>query len=174
MPSRAFSVYRIDKIMTAETFKRGRSASLWNWLGMRFDHHHQRRGDRRSNDSCKVNLDESNRMKVADVTPVANFHLSCLTLSESPSKRRWNPKRMKRPVSCYVLSSTGMGNEEKNGSYYETHFPCSEPIPQRLRTTGSIQDLVSLDTSTNDQVWWTTIVIAHTSLINQQRCFFGF
>lgn len=170
-------IYRMDqKIMTAETFKRGRSASLWNWLGMRFDHHHQQqREDRKSTgtkDSCKVKLlpgsFESERMKVADVTPaaaVADFHLSCLTLAESP--RRWNPKRMRRPVSCYILPVGDV-----NRSYSETHFP-SEPIPQRVRTAGSIQNLVSFDASIYDQHQVTCNEFSNSaSLINRQSFFF--
>jgi hypothetical protein len=166
-----------QQIMTAETFKRGRSASLWNWLGMRFDHHHQQqRVDRKSTgtkDSCKVKLlpgsSESERMKVADVTPaaVADFHLSCLTLAESP--RRWNPKKMRRPVSCYILP-VGDGNR----SYSETHFP-SEPIPQRVRTAGSIQNLVSFDTSIYDQHQVTCDEFSNSaSFINRQSFFFVF
>lgn len=128
--------------MAAETMKRRRSASVWNWFGrMRWDHFEQRR-KAATGPSAKSKLQPS----TAAVKPDANLNVSCLTLlDESPMKRRWMPKRMTRPVSCYMLQSSGVEGEDKRGSYYETHFP-SEPNPhQRVTAPRSIQAVASLD-----------------------------
>ena len=129
-----FPVYLPDKKME-EPLKRRRSASLWNWFDkLRLDQQRRRViGD-------KVKPDHPNRRVNADL----NLNLSYLTLDESPVKRRWIPKRMTRPVSCYVLTGGDDGQQKKNRSFFETHFP-SDPIPQRVRAAGSIQTLVSLN-----------------------------
>ncbi|XP_045034218.1 uncharacterized protein LOC123475512 isoform X2 [Daphnia magna] len=131
----------MDQIMTAETFKLGQSAKLWNWFDrMRFDH--QRHSVK---DSCKVKFDQAGG-SVADITAITDPAARCLTQDESPAKRRWNAKRMRRPVSCYVFTSGNMEVERKYRSHYETHFPSSKPIPQRVRAAKSIQNLTSVDT----------------------------
>ena len=133
-PSRVFPFNCTDKKME-EPLKRRRSASLWNWFDkLRLDQ--QRRGVI----GDKVKPDHPNRRVNADL----NLNLSYLTLDESPVKRRWIPKRMTRPVSCYVLTGGDDGQQKKNRSFFETHFP-SDPIPQRVRAAGSIQTLVSLN-----------------------------
>lgn len=138
---RAFRIYRMDQIMTAETFKLGQSAKLWNWFDrMRFDH--QRHSVK---DSCKVKFDQAGG-SVADITAITDPAARCLTQDESPAKRRWNAKRMRRPVSCYVFTSGNVEVERKYRSHYETHFPSSKPIPQRVRAAKSIQNLTSVDT----------------------------
>lgn len=127
--------------MTAETFKLGQSAKLWNWFDrMRFDH--QRHSVK---DSCKVKFDQAGG-SVADITAITDPAARCLTQDESPAKRRWNAKRMRRPVSCYVFTSGNVEVERKYRSHYETHFPSSKPIPQRVRAAKSIQNLTSVDT----------------------------
>lgn len=125
-----------------EPLKRKRSASLWNWFDkIRWDHHHQRRRD-------KSKPGHPNRQVSTDL----DFNLSCLTLDESPIKRRWIPKRMTRPVSCCILTSMEAEGAQKNRGYFETHFP-SDPIPQRVKAAGgSIQTLVSLDNTIDRQV----------------------
>ncbi|XP_059353299.1 uncharacterized protein LOC130701846 isoform X2 [Daphnia carinata] len=131
----------MDQIMTAETFKTGQSAKLWNWLDrMRFDH--QRHSVK---DLCKVKLSQADG-SVADITPANVLPARCLTQDENPTKRRWNTKRMKRHVSCYVFTSGNVEVERKYRSHNETHFPSSKPIPQRVRAAKSIQNLTSVDT----------------------------
>lgn len=97
-----------------DTSKRGRSASLWNWFDrLRWNHRRQIK------DSNKIKLDFSPSRRQS--TPDEVFLVSCLTLNESPMKRRLSSKRIKRPVSCYTLAFSD--ELRKNRSYNETHFP---------------------------------------------------
>lgn len=153
--------------MTAETFKPGQSARLWNWFDrMRFDHHHRHHSVK---DSCKVKFTQVDG-SVGDITPTVDLPAGCLTQDESPIKRRWNNKRMKRPVSCYLFTSRNVEVERKYCSDYETHFPSSKLIPQRVRTAKSIQNLVSVDTI-DRQVMWTTAAMADASLARWSAVF---
>lgn len=126
---------------TNETGKRGRSASLWNWFDRLLSSDNRRRTSRNSSTQFQVSYTVRQN---ADVTSEDELIVSCLTLDESPTKRRsWNPKRMTRPVSCHMLTSSSSRNEEKNRIYSETHF-LSESIPQRVKASATT--LRSLDT----------------------------
>lgn len=134
---------------TKETFKRGRSASsLWTWFDkLRWDHHQPQRRRHSAKESTPVKLSRSRRE--TGVTSDDEFIVSCLTLDESPVKRR-TPKRITRPVSCYLLTSS---DQEKNRPYNETHFPSKVPIlQQRVRGAESIPTFKSFDTI-DRQVW---------------------
>lgn len=129
--------------MSSQTGKRGRSASLWNWFDRLLSSDNRRRTSRNSSTQL-YQVSYTAVRQNADVTSEDELVVSCLTLDESPAKRRsWTPKRIKRPVSCHMLSSSS--SEEKSRLYNETHFP-SEKIPQRLRAAESIGTLRSLDT----------------------------
>ena len=136
-----------------ETSKRRRSASLWNWFDrLRWNHHHHQQQQhhqqrRQIIKDCNKIMKDYSPSRRRQSTPDEVFLVSCLTLNESPIKRRLSSKRIKRPVSCHTLTSSVSDELKKNRSYYETHFPSETTLTSHSAKADTIDRKVRLNRS---------------------------